>query len=90
MDTAGDRLPFTPYPLLAYCFPALAGKTGNGYQNAWVNAAAMAPAAVMKTGDASQERAAISLPSVAMPARICSGGTVTKLSRNVLDAGVLA
>ena len=39
---------------------------------------------------ACQLRAAISLPSFCMPMRICSGGTVTKLSRIVFEAGVLA
>ena len=35
-------------------------------------------------------RCAISLPSFSTPMRICSGGTVTKLRRKVLDAGVFA
>ena len=34
--------------------------------------------------------AAISLPSLAIPSRIFSGGTVTKLRRSVFDSGVFA
>lgn len=52
--------------------------------------AAVLRAAIMRSACSRQLRAAISLPSFCTPLRICSGGTVTKLSRIVFDAGVLA
>lgn len=52
--------------------------------------AAVLRAAIVRSEGYGQLRAAISRPSFCTPLRICSGGTVTKLSRIVFEAGVLA
>jgi hypothetical protein len=52
--------------------------------------AAVLRAAIVLNEGYCQLRAAISLPSFCTPLRICYGGTVTKLRRIVLEAGVLA